>query len=206
MMYRDSYDDDGTYEESYRPRRFHAPETQEDEETEGVDGVRESNMKKKKSKKKKEGEGEKQKKPIDGEQSDDEDPLAALAKKMGRAGKQLWKKMANGGKGEKDEAGDDARRLKMEPVVVIGTTTGEPEGGREGDFWIEEVGREYREIQEMSVKGSIEIEPTLRQAASTPLPPSEPPSPTDTTPPATSHASPQENGFLTMPTIVVSAA
>lgn len=206
MMYQDSYDDDGTYEESYRPRRMNPPEISEEEDPEGDA----SQEKSKKSKKKKEGEeGERREKKVkkEGEVEEEEDPLAALAKKMGRAGKHLWKKMASSGKVEKTDGGDETKKIKAGPVVVIGATTSElgDERRREGDgaVWIEEVGEQCRRLQEMRINGSVEAEASLRQAASTPLPPSDPPTPIDTTPTTTQAPN---GGFSTPPTIVVSAA
>lgn len=227
MMYQDPYDDDGTYED---PRRFHHPDISEEAETEaGVDGMQHQNGTKKKTKKKKVGEGgekndkvEKVKK--EGEH-DDEDPIAALAKKMGRAGKHIWRKMASAGKAENDVG----EKANGEPVIVFGTIASDSEQreGREqgqGGVWIEEVGEACRKLQEMRAQGSVEVEPSLCRAISTPLPPSAPQSPTPDTPKAalprppqdlseagTSHGEDSEldgkiNTFSTTPSIVVSAA
>lgn len=131
-MYHDSYDDDGMYDDSYRPRRYGPPEVSEEGMEGGVDAVERHNLKKK-AKKQKEGEDGEKKSKIkkvkkDGEQSEaEEDPFAVLAKKMGKAGRQIWRKMANGGRNEKESNGENINQPNVPSTILSGTTPVDPE-------------------------------------------------------------------------------
>lgn len=124
---------------------------------EAIDGLQEGSTWKKKSKKLEEGgkEGEEE-----GSQLEEEDSLAMLAKKMGRAGKNFWRKMSIGGKGGKSNAGEDSKTGKVEPVLSLVKSprlSDKKHQGVEESLGRGEVAEEYPKT------GSVYIEDTLHE-------------------------------------------
>lgn len=191
-MYQDPYDEDAGYEDPYRARRNHytgPPEISEKEQMEGGQGkgsgkkktkkaeaVGEAEdggkkMKEKKEKSQRE-EGERQ------SEAENDDPFVLLARKMGKAGRHIWKKVASGGKNGKEGAAGE----KEQQAVVLAAVTADPGEGqqkekerqerREGGVWTEEVGEQYRKMQEQRVKDSMEPDAlALHVTSSSPPPP-----------------------------------
>ena len=163
-----SYDDD---EEPYRPKQLNPSKIPDKESMEAVDGLQEGSTGKKKSKKL-EGGGKEEE---EGLQIEEEDSLAMLAKKMGRAGKYFWRKMSIGGKGGKSNAGEDIKNCKVEPVLAPGKSprlSGEKHQGVEeslGSICMGEIAEQYSKSQEM---GSVYFEDTPHEVFSIPPPPS----------------------------------
>jgi len=173
MMHRNSYDDDEVYREPYRPRRFNPPEK------EAIDGQQEGDTRKKKSKKLKTGGEEEEEEEEEGERLEEEDPLAVLAKKMGRAGKYFWRKMSIGGKGGKSIAEGDNKNMKAESVLALKESSREfnkkHQGAEEslGSVWMGEVKEQYGKTHETEGKGSVDTEPTFHKTSSISLSASE---------------------------------
>jgi len=167
-MYQPSYDDD---EEPYRSKQFNPPKIPDKESMEAIDGLQEGSTSKKKSKKLEEGGKEEE----EGSQIEEEDSLAMLAKKMGRAGKYFWRKMSIGGKSGKSDAGEDNKNRKVEPVlapVKSPRLSGEKHQGVEeslGSVCMGEIAEQYSKSQETS---SVYIEDTPHEVSFIPPPPS----------------------------------
>ncbi len=110
------------------------PEISEENEAEVDGGSGKKKWKKKKTEDTEQEQqyGEKKKKskekyPMDGEDVEElpGDPFVFIAKKMGKAGKHFWKKVAQSGKGEKGVVGEENGQSGN--VLVVAPTKGEGE-------------------------------------------------------------------------------
>ncbi|KAF9449602.1 hypothetical protein P691DRAFT_790785 [Macrolepiota fuliginosa MF-IS2] len=188
--YQDPYHDDGGYESSNAQRvkrnghngPIHPPN---EEEIEGgaISSEHGSESMKKKAKKTdvtehvEDGEKVKVKKEKtqrsgDGQPEVEGDPFVILARKMGKAGKHIWRKMANSGKYDKEGvSGEDQKKANAQQMGAVESITVNPEDGERdgkegqeddaGGAWVEGAGTQQQQMQGERVKDLTHPEATF---------------------------------------------